>query len=172
MLNNSLLFITWPKWEKHANIFKKLQRTYSDLYIYINLWRWYWEFLFNVTWENFCLIECCNGHKTFFGGLIWGEGRIKTGGKICWTYEWDKEFMVNVKWLWKDSLLKNVIFFTYSKSRSAYSWIVPHTRQTPTDSSLLLHFCTGLIGAIALSSPPFFFYWWFWCRISCWLRIT
>ena len=32
-------------------------------------------------------------------------------GKICWTFEWGKEFVVKVKWVWKDSLLKNVILF-------------------------------------------------------------
>ena len=32
-------------------------------------------------------------------------------GKSCWTFEWGKEFLVKVKWVWKDSLLKNVILF-------------------------------------------------------------
>ena len=32
-------------------------------------------------------------------------------GKICWTFEWDKEFAVKVRWVWKDSLFKNVTLF-------------------------------------------------------------
>ena len=59
---------------------------------------------------------------TFLSGLIWGEGMwiraifegTFTLGKICWTCEWGKEFVVKVKWMWKDSLLKDFILFVYT----------------------------------------------------------
>ena len=61
--------------------------------------------------------------KTFFGGLIGGEGEwitvifgeflpwVKTEGKICWTYKRGKTFVVKVKRMWKDSKFKDFILF-------------------------------------------------------------
>ena len=56
--------------------------------------------------------------KTFFSGLIWGEGAgqglfswefllwVKTEYKICWTYELGKVFMTKVKRMWKYSKIQ------------------------------------------------------------------
>ena len=49
-------------------------------------------------------------------GYFRGEGLlhcVKTESKICWTYEWDKKFVVIVKRMWKDSKFKNFILFVY-----------------------------------------------------------
>ena len=54
MLRNVLLLMTWPTW-----VHRHFQVAAEDLFkpTYINLSRWYWEYLFNAMWQKFCQIE-------------------------------------------------------------------------------------------------------------------
>ena len=62
--------------------------------------------------------------KTSFGGLNVEEGSKKglfifggllpwkkSEGKICWTYEQGKRFVVKIKKMWKDSKFKDFTLF-------------------------------------------------------------
>ena len=123
MWSNHSFIITWLKW-----VHRHFQKITEDVFraIYIKMWIWYWEYLFNVTAgvllnrmsSNLEIkLTDLNFSKIFFAGLtyvggdcvsiIFGESLspIKAGGKVCWMYERGGKFVIKVKRVWKDSSL-------------------------------------------------------------------